>query len=129
MLTISTMTTKTMRMIKRLSTEQLANVQHHLTKKIEKSFAGGLRYGWDMPTAILVFPHLALVYRLILAEFRARQQLMKTVSEQERAAIERLWRAKVKASESVMIDWIRAVGPDMVLRTSLKKLRDTANSF
>jgi len=51
------------------------------------------------------------------------------MSELEQLAVERVRRAGVKAPESAILDWIRAVGPETILAAKLCDIRAVANAF
>jgi len=51
------------------------------------------------------------------------------MSELEKLAVARVRRAGVKVSESAVLDWIRSVGPELILAATLCDIRAVANAF
>jgi hypothetical protein len=51
------------------------------------------------------------------------------ISARERAAVGRVCRAGVKAPESAVLAWVRAVGPESVLMAKLGDIRAVAAAF
>jgi hypothetical protein len=47
----------------------------------------------------------------------------------ERRAFERVRRAGVRAPDSAVLGWIRSVGPNLILATTLHGIRLVANAF
>lgn len=51
------------------------------------------------------------------------------MTEQERKAVERVKKAKVKAPEYVILRYVRSVGPESIMRASLRDILEVANAF
>jgi hypothetical protein len=51
------------------------------------------------------------------------------MNEEEKRAVERVLRARVKAPISVILDFVRAVGPAAILSAKLCDIRAVANAF
>ena len=47
----------------------------------------------------------------------------------ERQAYERVLHARVKAPESAILGWIRAIGPEMILSAKSRDILAVANAF
>lgn len=50
----------------------LVRLYRIIYKRVELLLAGGLRYGWDMPTLRVLYPDLAVAIVEIIAEGRKR---------------------------------------------------------
>lgn len=47
----------------------------------------------------------------------------------ERLALNRVIQSGVKASDIIILRWIRSVGPENIMQASLQEIRDIANAF
>lgn len=56
-----------------LTNKQIVRLYWKIRERIERGFAGGLRYGWDMPTLWATSPERAVPYVAIVREARARK--------------------------------------------------------
>lgn len=55
-----------------LTNKQLQRLGNRISERIQRAFAGGTRYGIDMPTLWAVVPGLAQAYCNVRNEFKAR---------------------------------------------------------